>query len=99
MYVRVKRLKSTFFLHVESNETMLEVKQKVQALTDQPADEQRLFLDGAPLEDAKSLAEMKVENDAVLALTYKVDDESATWEEVDIHTCSLDGTISTSQGK
>lgn len=99
MYVRVKRLKSTYFLQVESNETVLEVKQKVQALTDQPADEQRLHLDGVNLEDAKSLAEVKVENDAILALTYKVDDETATWEEIDIHTATLDGALLTSQGK
>jgi hypothetical protein len=46
MYVRVKRAKQTFFLHVEPTETVLEVKQKVQQLTEQPVEDQRLFLDG-----------------------------------------------------
>ena len=73
MYVRVKRHKQTFFLHVEPSETILEVKQKVQQLTDQPADEQRLFHEGVNLDDAKSLAELKVENDTILALTFKLD--------------------------
>lgn len=86
MYVRVKRQKQIFFLHVEPSETVLEIKQKVQALTEKPADDQRLFLDGLNLDDAKTLAEVKVENDAVLALAYKIDEEAGTWEEIDIHT-------------
>mmetsp|Transcript_20682 Transcript_20682/g.24860 ORF Transcript_20682/g.24860 Transcript_20682/m.24860 type:complete len:94 (-) Transcript_20682:713-994(-) len=84
MYVRVKRLKTTLFLHVEPTETVLEIKQKVQALTEQPADEQRLVYEGIILEDAKTLAENKVGNDAVLAVTHKIDDETNTWEEVNI---------------
>ena len=35
MYVRVKRLKTTYFLHVEPTDTVLEVKQKLQELVDQ----------------------------------------------------------------
>ena len=76
MYVRVKRHKQTFFLHVEPSETILEIKQKVQQLTEQPADEQRLFQDGVNLDDAKNLAELKVENDAILALTFRMDGTS-----------------------
>ena len=35
-------------------------------------EEQRLLKDDTPLEDAKSLAEYRIENDDVLALTYKL---------------------------
>lgn len=34
MYVRVKRQKTTYFLHVEPTDTVLEVKQKLQELVD-----------------------------------------------------------------
>mmetsp|Transcript_18554 Transcript_18554/g.25718 ORF Transcript_18554/g.25718 Transcript_18554/m.25718 type:complete len:102 (+) Transcript_18554:351-656(+) len=99
MYVRVKRQKQTIFLHVEASETVLELKQKVQALTDQPADEQRLFLEGNLLDDAKSLAELKVGNDAIIALIYKIDDENATWEDIDIYSVNADGTMVNGRGK
>lgn len=91
MYVRVKRAKQTIFLHVEPTETILEVKQKIQALTDKPVFEQRLFLHGSDqhklhLEDAKSLAELKVENDAILALVYKVEGDGEEYEAINIET-------------
>lgn len=35
MYVRVKRSKTTIFLHVEPTDTVLEVKQKLQELVQQ----------------------------------------------------------------
>ena len=35
MYVRVKRSKTTIFLHVEPTDTILELKQKLQELTQQ----------------------------------------------------------------
>ena len=35
MYVRIKRHKTTIFLHVEPTDTVLEVKQKLQELTQQ----------------------------------------------------------------
>jgi hypothetical protein len=51
MYVRVKRAKTTMFLHVEPTETVLELKQKIQAATDSddkpggvPIDRQRLLM-------------------------------------------------------
>lgn len=34
MYVRVKRQKTTYFLHVEPTDTVLELKQKLQELVD-----------------------------------------------------------------
>ena len=35
MYIRVKRLKATYFLHVEPSDTVLEVKSKLQELLEQ----------------------------------------------------------------
>mmetsp|Transcript_12429 Transcript_12429/g.39363 ORF Transcript_12429/g.39363 Transcript_12429/m.39363 type:complete len:132 (-) Transcript_12429:86-481(-) len=92
MYVRVKRGKQTFFLLVEPSDTVLELKQKVQALTDKPVELQRLLIDNVAMEDAKTLADMKVENDAIIALTYgiEVDGEEGekllNWEPINIET-------------
>eukprot|EP00899_Mesostigma_viride_P006060 jgi/Mesvir1/15455/Mv11436-RA.1 len=81
MYIRVKRKRSTYFLHVEPSETILEVKEKIQGLTDKSVDCQRLFLDTTNLDDARSLADLKIENDAVIALTFK---ENGEWEAIDV---------------
>ena len=84
MYVRVKRAKTTMFLHVEPTETVMELKQKIQTATDSdetpggiPIDRQRLLTGPTweiSLEDARQLQELKVENDAVLALVYATED-------------------------
>jgi len=82
MYVRVKRKKTTYFLHVEPTDTILEVKQKLQELIDQAPESQQLFKGGHLLEDAKKLAELKVENDEVIGLALAQPDGS--FEAVDI---------------
>ncbi|KXZ49506.1 hypothetical protein GPECTOR_21g732 [Gonium pectorale] len=76
MYVRVKRLKTTYFLHVEPTDTVLEVKQKLQELVDQPPESQQLHKGQTVLDDAKKLIDLKVENDDVLALCYLQPDGS-----------------------
>lgn len=35
MYIRVKRKKTTIFLHVDATDTVLEIKQKLQELVEQ----------------------------------------------------------------
>ncbi|KAL0040636.1 hypothetical protein WJX79_000241 [Trebouxia sp. C0005] len=85
MYIRIKRSKTTIFLHVEPTDTILEVKQKLQELTQQGPETQRLYLGRTMLEDARQLAELKVENDDVVALTYQQGDGS--WEDVNIVEC------------
>lgn len=62
MFIRVKRKKTTYFLHCEPSETTLEVKSKLQVLTDHDVDIQRLTLisNQQVLEDAKTLADQKV---------------------------------------
>ncbi|CAN6540568.1 unnamed protein product [Malus baccata var. baccata] len=73
MYIRVKRSKTTYFIQCEPTETSLDIKQKLHDLTDQPVNDQRLILvsTGEVLEDSKTLADQKVENDAVVALAFR----------------------------
>ncbi|CAN1811814.1 hypothetical protein LINPERHAP1_LOCUS26337 [Linum perenne] len=73
MYIRVKRNKTTYFIQCDPTEKTLEIKQKLNAIVDQPVNDQRLILmpSGEVLEDSKSLADQKVENDAVVALTFR----------------------------
>lgn len=62
MYIRVKRSKTTYFIHCDPTETILDIKQKLHALIDQPINDQRLILVGTGdvLEDSKTLADEKV---------------------------------------
>lgn len=71
MYIRVKRLKTTAFLHVEPTDTVASVKAKLHDLLQQPPEAQQLHKDGAALEDSRILADLKVESDDVLVLTLK----------------------------
>ncbi|XP_073285308.1 polyubiquitin 9 [Primulina huaijiensis] len=84
MYIRVKREKTTYFLQCVPSETILQIKEKLQELIDQPANNQRLILmsNREVLDDSKSLADQKVENDAVVALTLRKDDNE--FEDVNI---------------
>ncbi|CAL0304942.1 unnamed protein product [Lupinus luteus] len=84
MYIRVKRSKTTYFIKCKPSDKVLDIKEKLQELIDQPANDQRLVLPGTRevLEDSKTLAEQKVENDAVVALTFRKDDNE--FEEVNI---------------
>ncbi|EOA14279.1 hypothetical protein CARUB_v10027442mg [Capsella rubella] len=84
MYIRVKRMKTTYFIQCDPTETALDVKQKLFALIEQPVSNQRLVLMSTEeiLEDSKSLADQKVENDAVVALTLRKDDNE--FEDVNI---------------
>ncbi len=98
MYVRVKRLKTTLFLHVDPGETVLELKSKIQASTDSverpggvPVAEMRLLAGvnfTVVLQDARQLRELKIENDTVLALVFLEKGETGElaggWEAVAI---------------
>ncbi|XP_009764972.1 uncharacterized protein LOC107807600 [Nicotiana tabacum] len=84
MYIRVKRNRTTYFIQCDPTETILQIKEKLYNLVDQPVNDQRLILmpAGDVLEDSKSLADQKVENDAVVALTLRKDDNE--FEDVNI---------------
>ncbi|XBI89793.1 hypothetical protein VPH35_027548 [Triticum aestivum] len=83
MYIRVKRNKTTYFIQCDPTETILNIKQKLQSITDHPPNNQRLILLATNniLDDSKTLADQKVENDAVVALALRKDNE---FEEVSI---------------
>ncbi|KAJ8767988.1 hypothetical protein K2173_020928 [Erythroxylum novogranatense] len=84
MYIRVKRNKTTYFIQCDPTEKILGIKQKLNVLIDQPVNDQQLilFATGEVLEDSKSLAEQKVENDTIVALTLRKDGNE--FEEVNI---------------
>eukprot|EP00882_Tetradesmus_deserticola_P008288 GHRQ01008738.1.p1 GENE.GHRQ01008738.1~~GHRQ01008738.1.p1 ORF type:complete len:119 (+),score=50.12 GHRQ01008738.1:586-942(+) len=91
MYIRVKRQKTTVFLQVEPTDTVLEVKQKLQALLDKAPGKLQLLKEVReasgqylPLDDAKKLADLKVENDDVVAMAYLKEDGSG-YESVKIY--------------
>ncbi|KAK9095482.1 hypothetical protein Scep_026951 [Stephania cephalantha] len=86
LYIRVKRNKTTYFVQCDPTETILAIKQKLCSLIDQPVNDQRLILraTGDVLEDSKTLADQKVENDAVVALTLRKD--GSEFEDVNIET-------------
>lgn len=62
MYIRVKREKTTYFIRCKPSDKILDIKQKLQELIDQPVNDQRLILPGTGeiLEDSKTLADQKV---------------------------------------
>ncbi|XLR15417.1 hypothetical protein HN51_036388, partial [Arachis hypogaea] len=84
MYIRVKRSKTTYFIRCKPTDKILDIKLKLQELVDQPTNNQRLIIPatGEVLEDSRTLADQKVENDAVVALTLRKDDNE--FEEVNI---------------
>ncbi|KAG9137395.1 hypothetical protein Leryth_017727 [Lithospermum erythrorhizon] len=84
MYIRVKRNKTTYFLQCDPTDKVLQIKEKLQTLIDQPVTDQRLILMPVEkvLDDSKTLADQQVENDAVVALTLRKDDNE--FEEVNI---------------
>eukprot|EP01112_Ceratiomyxa_fruticulosa_P007284 TRINITY_DN1886_c0_g1_i3.p1 TRINITY_DN1886_c0_g1~~TRINITY_DN1886_c0_g1_i3.p1 ORF type:complete len:101 (-),score=19.64 TRINITY_DN1886_c0_g1_i3:172-474(-) len=85
MYVRVKRAKQTIFLYVEPTDLVQEVKHKIASINKIPNIEDiRLIFQGANLEDARTLAELKVENDSVIFLVYRKEG-SSEFEEVNVH--------------
>ncbi|XP_057749986.1 uncharacterized protein LOC130968626 isoform X4 [Arachis stenosperma] len=81
MYIRVKRSKTTYFIRCKPTDKILDIKLKLQELVDQPANNQRLIIPatGEVLEDSRTLADQKVENDAVVALTLRKDVAPEPW--------------------
>lgn len=72
MYIRVKRQRSTAFLHLSPSDTVAAVKQKLKELYDIDPKNQRLYKDGTVLEDNRSLAELKIETDDVLVVAFQI---------------------------
>lgn len=84
MYVRIKREKLTVFLHVDPTDTIAQLKSKLQELLQKPAEDVRLYKEGVALEEDKSLAELRVENDDELAVAYRLEAGGSEFEAVHV---------------
>ncbi|KAJ4815549.1 Ubiquitin-like superfamily protein [Rhynchospora pubera] len=73
MYIRVKRAKTTYYIQCDPTEAVLSIKQKLHALIDELPTNQKLVLRAtqAVLDDSSTLAEQGVENDAVVELSLR----------------------------
>jgi elongin-B len=80
MYVRVKRQKITLFIQVEPSDKISDIKSEIESLIKKQPDQQRLFKDGIPLEIDQTLAELKIENDDIIALSLFIDDNGG-WDD------------------
>eukprot|EP00898_Chlorokybus_atmophyticus_P001451 jgi/Chlat1/2306/Chrsp17S02597 len=87
MYVRVKRKRTTVFVHAEPTDTLGRVRERLGAMITVPAANLRLCAPDRPaatvLDENKTLADLRIENDAVLAVVYK-QEGTEEWEDVDI---------------
>jgi hypothetical protein len=74
MYIRIKRDKTTYFIRCKPSDKILDIKEKLQELIDQPVNDQRLILPGTGevLEDTKTLADQKVHYYISLHVIYYV---------------------------
>lgn len=71
-YIRVKRTNQTIFLYVEPTETLVDVKKKISAIVKTPVDNIRLLnTQHQPLQEDKTVADNKVENDQVVYWVQK----------------------------
>eukprot|EP00011_Vannellida_sp_DIVA3-517-6-12_P002489 CAMPEP_0114613678 /NCGR_PEP_ID=MMETSP0168-20121206/5257_1 /TAXON_ID=95228 ORGANISM="Vannella sp., Strain DIVA3 517/6/12" /NCGR_SAMPLE_ID=MMETSP0168 /ASSEMBLY_ACC=CAM_ASM_000044 /LENGTH=97 /DNA_ID=CAMNT_0001824693 /DNA_START=44 /DNA_END=337 /DNA_ORIENTATION=- len=82
MYVRVKRPEQTVFIYADHTEAVQELKAKLSSISSVAAENIRLVsADGASLDDDKTLADCKVDNDQVLFQVHRSQDGS--WEDVE----------------
>ncbi|CAL5225187.1 g7970 [Coccomyxa viridis] len=84
VYIKVKRRKSTFFVHIDLSETISEVKAKLQELVEKEPKEIKLYKDGTELPDSSTLAESKAENGDTIAMAFALPGETGKFEEPDI---------------
>ena len=71
--MRVKRENQTIFLHAEPTDLVADLKAKLEVILKVDKSKLGLKVENNMLEDGKSLAESKVENEEVLFLVYKKD--------------------------
>lgn len=82
MYIRVKRRKATYFISCQPRDTILEIKNKLQALTDQSPENVQLKRGDLLLEDARTLEDQGVKSDEIIAMAFRVD--GSTFEDFTI---------------
>lgn len=79
MYVRIKRQKTTIFLHIEPTDRIEALKARIEELLQYPASKQRIYKTNTVLEDGKSLAEERIENNDVLVLALQSEGVYVEW--------------------
>ncbi|CAK0787962.1 hypothetical protein CVIRNUC_011184 [Coccomyxa viridis] len=84
VYIKVKRRKSTYFLHIDLSETIQEVKAKLQDLVEKEPKDMKLYREGTELTDSTTLAEAKAENGDTIAMAFALPGEQGKFEEMDI---------------
>ena len=90
MFVRVKRDRACLFLKCMPTDTVASLKARVEALTQQPAADQRLLgVDGGVLADSSTLADAGVPDGASLGLCHRLPD--GTWEPLHIEAYDYGG--------
>jgi hypothetical protein len=90
MYIRVKRKNQTIFLYTDQTEKIADVKGKIAKINEHPADQLALIFNDHRLEDDKTVADAKIENDNIVFLVYKKEG-SNDFEEVDIQKTKTEG--------
>merc|ERR1711865_454496 len=86
-YVRVRRQMTTTFLWVDPADTAADLKAKIHKITKVPAGDIKLFIDktgDVVLDETKSLADQKVDNDQELFMVYRKEGGEGEWEEIQI---------------
>jgi len=86
-YVRVRRQKTTIFLWVDPADTSTDLKAKIHKITKVPAADMKLFIDktgDVVLDENKSLADQKVDNDQELFMVYRKEGAEGEWEDIEI---------------
>lgn len=86
-YVRVRRQMTTTFLWVDPANTAADLKAKIHQITKVPASDIKLFIDktgDVVLDETKSLADQKVDNDQELFMVYRKEGGEGEWEEIQI---------------
>jgi len=76
MFVFVKTLTGkTLTIEVDENDTISEVKKKVQQRAEVPASQQRIIFAGKDLEDGRTLADAGVKKESIIHLVLKKNEE------------------------
>lgn len=89
MYVRIKRAKTTVFLHCDPIDTILQLKERIDQVLNIPVDHQRLFRgleEDEELQNSTTLEELQLEKahlGPILCLTC-FDDDQQVWESINI---------------
>jgi transcription elongation factor B subunit 2 len=85
----VRRQKSTLFVDAKESTTVLELKKIIKGIMKKPIEEMKLYRDGQPIDDLKSLGDVgytsstaRAQAPATIGLTFKQDD--GTFEPLEI---------------